>query len=220
MGRASLLQRAVARAEGRVGPDFSDGLQSIEESTNQLVRLINEMLDVTRLRMGQTVELDLGPADLVRIASRLASEYQNMSPRHTIRLETDLTRLLGDWDEARIERVVSNLLSNSVKYSPHGGDIRIGAAREEHDGGDWAVLTVTDWGLGIPESDVERVFEPYYRGSNVAGTTSGTGVGLAGTLHIVEQHGGVIEVESTPGAATTFIVRLPLIRDDVDLADL
>jgi two-component system phosphate regulon sensor histidine kinase PhoR len=107
-----------------------------------------------------------------------------------------------------------------VKYSPHGGDIRVGAAREERDGGDWAVLTVSDWGLGIPESELGRVFEPYYRGTNVAGTTSGTGVGLAGTRHIVEQHGGEIEVESAPGAATTFTVRLPLIRDEVDLADL
>jgi two-component system phosphate regulon sensor histidine kinase PhoR len=177
------------------------------------------MLDVTRLRMGQTVELDLGPADLVKIAGRLASEYQNMSPRHAIVLETELTRLLGDWDEARIERVVSNLLSNSVKYSPHGGEIRVGAAREEREGGDWAVLTVKDWGLGIPESELGRVFEPYYRGSNVASTTSGTGVGLAGTRHIVEQHGGVIEVESTPNDATVFTVHLPLLRDEDEFGD-
>jgi signal transduction histidine kinase len=220
MGRASLLQRAVARAKEPPAEEFVDGLQSIEESTIQLVRLVNELLDVTRLRMGQQVELDLGPADLVKIARRLATEYQNMSPRHTITLDSELGRLLGDWDEARIERVVSNLLSNSVKYSPQGGEIVVSVEREQRDEGDWAVLRVRDWGMGIPEAELGRVFEPYYRGSNVTGNTSGTGVGLAGTRHIVEQHEGEIEAHSPPGGPTVFTVRLPLIAERGDPAEI
>jgi two-component system phosphate regulon sensor histidine kinase PhoR len=222
MGRANLLQRALRRGGGNGAngrQEFSEGLQAIDESTTQLVRLVDELLDVTRLRMGQPVELDLGPADIVKIAGRLAAEYQKMSPRHAIRLETELPRLVGDWDEARIERIVANLLSNSVKYSPKGGDVVVRASREDRSGQEWAILQVEDCGMGIPEKELGRVFEPYYRGTNVSRTTNGTGVGLAGTRHIVEQHGGEIGVESVVGRSTTFTVRLPLIREGVELVE-
>ncbi|TME80137.1 MAG: ATP-binding protein, partial [Chloroflexi bacterium] len=80
-------------------------------------------------------------------------------------------------------------------------------------------LVVEDHGLGIPSAELGRVFEPYYRGTNVATSTNGTGVGLAGTRHIVEQHGGDISVESVLGERTAFTVRLPLIRERVELVE-
>jgi signal transduction histidine kinase len=218
MGRANLLQRSLARGAGDNLVEFADGLQAIDESTVQLVRLVDELLDVTRVRMGQPVELDLEPTDLVKITKRLAAEYQNMSPRHAILVDTDRS-LIGDWDQARIERVVANLLSNSIKYSPRGGDISVGATRRERDGQEWAVLSVTDAGMGIPATELTRVFEPYYRGSNVSGSTSGTGVGLAGTRHIVEQHGGQISVDSVLGESTTVTVSLPLMREAIELVE-
>jgi signal transduction histidine kinase len=219
MGRANILQRALERGNG-VGPEeFREGLQTIDESTMQLVRLVDELLDVTRLRMGQPWTLDIGPADIVRIANRLAAEYQNMSPRHVIRVEADVPRLVGAWDEARIERLVANLLSNSIKYSPKGGEVVVRASREDRDGEDWAILSVQDNGMGIPASELGRVFEPYYRGTNVSAATSGTGIGLAGTRHIVEQHGGEISVESALGQSTTFTVRLPVILEGVELIE-
>jgi signal transduction histidine kinase len=78
---------------------------------------------------------------------------------------------------------------------------------------------VSDNGVGIPPTELDRVFEPYYRGSNVAGSIGGTGVGLAGTRHIVEQHGGEISVESVIGESTTFTVRLPLILEGAELIE-
>jgi len=219
LGRANLLQRALARMNGAGPEDFAEGLEAIDESTGQLVRLIDELLDVTRLRMGQTIALDLGPTDLIKIAGRLATEYRNMSPRHLIRVDTNLTRLVGDWDEARVERVVANLLSNAVKYSPSGGDIVVTASLEERADEHWGVFAVTDHGIGIPASEVDNVFDPYFRGTNVPGSIKGTGVGLAGTRHIVEQHGGEIEVESIHGESTTVTVRLPLIREAAELID-
>jgi signal transduction histidine kinase len=224
-GRANLLQRALARSRiGKDGADvgsvdqFAEGLQAIDESTAQLVRLVDELLDLTRLRMGQGFDLDLGPVDLVRTARRLAAEYQNISPRHVFNVRSDLDRLVGDWDEARIERVVANLISNAVKYSPRGGEIIVETAREEREGQEWASLVVSDTGMGIPPDELTRVFEPYYRGTNVS-SISGTGVGLAATRHIVEQHGGSITVESAIGKATTFTVRLPLLVEDGQLVD-
>ena len=113
---------------------------------------------------------------------------------------------------------MSNLVSNAVKYSPRGGDITIEASQETIDGQEWAVLVVRDNGIGIPPAELERVFEPYYRASNTAGTVSGSGIGLAGTRHIVEQHGGDIAVESRAGD-TTFTVRLPLILESMEVLE-
>jgi signal transduction histidine kinase len=213
-GNANLLQRTLARG-GRPSSDISEGLQVIDESTAQLVRLVDELLDLTRLRMGHELELDYGPADLVRIARRLAEEFQKISPRHQISVVSDRTRLLGDWDEARVERIVANLVSNAVKYSPRGGRVTIGVELEQRGRDEWAVLTVSDEGIGVPPGEIERIWEPYYRASNIAGTVSGSGIGLAGTRHIVEQHGGQIDVASEAGN-TTFIVKLPLILEGAE----
>jgi len=215
-GRANLLHRALARSETVPTSTVVEGLTSIDESTIQLVRLVDELLDITRWRMGQAIELDLGPADLVKLANRLAVEYRNMSPRHTIEVESEVKRLVGDWDEARIERVMANLLSNAVKYSPKGGEIVIRTANVEREGAPWALFSVRDSGIGIPPGELDRVFEPYFRGSNVTRSISGTGVGLAGTRHIVEEHAGEISVESRLGVGTTFSVLLPLLRDQPD----
>jgi signal transduction histidine kinase/HAMP domain-containing protein len=214
-GNANLLQRAVGRSDRDRTAEIAEGLAVIDESTAQLVRLVDELLDLTRVRMGHELELDVAPADLVTIARRLAAEFQKISPRHTIHVETDLHRVLGDWDEARIERIVANLVSNAVKYSPHGGDIRIEVSEEGTGDEQWAVLVVGDHGIGIPPGEIERVWEPYYRATNIAGTVSGSGIGLAGTRHIVEQHGGRIAVESAVGD-TRFTVRLPLLIDALE----
>jgi signal transduction histidine kinase len=139
-----------------------------------------------------------------------------MSPRHSIRIETDVKRVVGDWDEARIERVMANLLSNAVKYSPKGGEISIRTTELNRDGEAWAAFSVTDRGIGIPPAEIDKVFEPYFRGSNVQRSISGTGVGLAGTRHIVEQHAGEIHVDSEVGRGSTFTVMLPLLRDQPD----
>jgi signal transduction histidine kinase len=108
---------------------------------------------------------------------------------------------------------VSNLLSNAVKYGVHGGEIGISVGQERREGQDWALLAVRNHGLGIPAAELDRVFDVYYRGTNVSETISGTGVGLAGARHIVEQHGGAISADSVLGETTTFTVRLPLTQN-------
>jgi signal transduction histidine kinase/HAMP domain-containing protein len=215
-GRTDLLRRALRRSER---PDFTEvasGLQTIDQSTVHLVRLIDELLDLMRLRMGHPVELNLAPTDLIEIIRRLAAEYQRMAPDQAIAVEPEMEHLIGDWDAARLERVVSNLVSNAVKYGEHGSKIEIALGQQSTDGRDWAVLAVRNHGQGIPPGELDRVFDTYYRGSNVSSTVSGTGVGLAGARHIVEQHGGQIGVESELGGTTTFTVRLPLAQAGVE----
>ncbi|MFL5755401.1 MAG: ATP-binding protein, partial [Chloroflexota bacterium] len=214
-GRANLLQRAIQSNSSNMA-DLAEGLEAIDDTTAQLVRIVDELLDQTRVRMGKPFELDRGPSDLLKIARRLANEYQNISPRHDIRVDSELHGLLGDWDEARMERVVANLIANGVKYSPQGGEVIVRVEREEHEGELFASLTVADQGMGIPPDEVDRVFEPYFRASNVARTVSGTGVGLTGTRQIVEQHGGTISIASIVGKSTVVTVCLPVIREPAE----
>ncbi|HEX2141399.1 MAG TPA: ATP-binding protein, partial [Candidatus Limnocylindria bacterium] len=209
-GRTDLLQRAVTRSES---PDFdqvASGLRTIDESTARLVRLIDELLDLTRIRMGNPVDLQLEPTDLIELTQRITREYDALTADHEIRFDGDVDSLVGEWDAARLERVLANLLSNAVKYSEPDGEIVVHAWREAVDGREWAVLAVRNPGIGIPPGEVDRIFDTYYRGTNVSGSITGTGVGLAGVRHIVEQHGGRIDVDSTQGGTTTFAVRLPL----------
>ncbi len=102
-------------------------------------------------------------------------------------------------------QLIENLIENGVKYSPAGGEVRVHVWRENGH----ANLTVSEDGIGIPPADLPKLFEPFYRASNAVGQKPGTGLGLAGARHIVEQHGGRIEVESTEGVGSTFRVRLP-----------
>jgi signal transduction histidine kinase len=105
--------------------------------------------------------------------------------------------------------VVDNLLSNAVKYSPAGGTVLLAIGCQESAGRRVAVLQVRDCGVGIPVDDMPHIFERFRRASNVGGI-QGTGIGLAISRMIVEQHDGSISVESVENTGTTFIVRLPL----------
>jgi signal transduction histidine kinase len=129
-----------------------------------------------------------------------------------------------------LERVLGNLLSNAIKYSPDGGEIAVTVEVEGRKGGgtegggdgegEWAVLTVRDEGVGIPAGEVPKLFERFFRASNVAGRIAGTGVGLAGARQIVAQHGGTIAVASEEGRGSAFTVRLPLTAGDPGSAAL
>lgn len=205
-GAAQLLLRSLQRTgtvpTERLGPS----LGMIEDTATRMAASLDELLDATRLRLGQPLALDRRPTDLVGLARRLAATYQAATDAHRIVVDAAVPELVGDWDEARIGRVVANLLSNAVKFSPAGGDVRVEVGTED---GARAVLRVYDQGVGVPPADAARVFERFARAANAAGVP-GSGIGLAGARQIVEQHGGTIGVESTGGAGATFAVRLPL----------
>jgi signal transduction histidine kinase len=169
---------------------------------------------LTRLQLGQPLELRRRPADLVELAHRIAAEQQKTTERHRIRVETTRGELRGWWDTVRLTRVLENLVSNAVKYSPDRSEITVTVEREDAGGEAWAVLAVRDQGLGIPAGDLPQIFERFTRASNVTGRIAGTGIGLASARQIVEQHDGTISVESEEGEGSTFTVRLPLGDED------
>ncbi|HET6314128.1 MAG TPA: HAMP domain-containing sensor histidine kinase, partial [Chloroflexia bacterium] len=154
--------------------------------------------------------------DLVEMCGRVVAEYQQSARRHQLVLETAVPRLVGQWDPMRIERVLDNLISNAIKYSPEGGPISIEIGGESAAGGgdgvghDRVTLVVRDQGVGIPEADVPYIFDWFRRARNVTGRIRGTGIGLAVVRQVVEQHGGTIAVESREGEGSAFTIELPL----------
>ena len=185
-------------------------LEAAERSLDRGAALLGEVLDVAHFRAGRHLELHYGPVDLVALAAACLEELQAHSPEHHLTLASSTTALVGTWDGPRLERVLRNLLENAVKYSPGGGEIHLSLEeRVMEDDTKWAILRVTDEGVGIPPDDLNHIFERFHRGRNVGGI-QGTGIGLTGVRQIVLQHGGDITVESQEGHGSTFTVRLPL----------
>lgn len=212
-GFAQLLQRRLSRTGAATAPEvLSEGFQTIDASLTRMATLVGQLLDLSRLQTGRPLDLERGPTDLVALAERAVMEHTSSSDRDQIVVESDLDDLVGFWDAARLERVLGNLLSNAIKYSPQGGAVSLRITRRpgSEEGEGMAVLTVEDQGIGIRRADLPRVFDRFYRGSNVVGRIAGTGIGMAGARQIVEQHGGSIAVESAEGVGSTFTVTLPL----------
>jgi PAS domain S-box-containing protein len=180
-------------------------LGDIEESSTRLTNLVSEFMDVTLLRAGEEVPLQLQPTDMVAMAGERVREYQAAADEHQFSLRSDQESIVGNWDPARIGRVLDNLLGNAVKFSPDGGAIEVVMAANQDD----ATLAVIDHGIGIAPQDLSRIFLPMYRGAN-ARTVAGTGLGLAGSRRLVELMGGGITVKSRLGKGSTFTVVLPL----------
>jgi PAS domain S-box-containing protein len=212
--RAQLLRRQVERLGTPESVTMIEGLRGIDQATRRLVGMVNELLDVARLQMDRPVDLELGRVDLVELVHEAVDEIRPSTDRHDLRIETNQEAIVGTWDRQRLSRIMINLLANAVKYSPGGGTITVTLDVEEKRGTRMAVIRVSDHGIGIPEGELARVFERFYRASNVSSRIDGTGIGLTGARYIAQRHGGDVSVESVLGEGTTFTVELPLRGDD------
>ncbi|MFN0073389.1 MAG: ATP-binding protein [Chloroflexota bacterium] len=207
-GHAQMLQRLAHRMDIPQSPRLMDGLNRIEGATRHMVQILDDLVDLAYLAINRDLAMQLQPTDLAVLARDTVADYQERSESHTVRLETD-GDLVGTVDGPRLQRVLENLLSNALKYSPDGGEILVRIRRVEQSGSPWGVFEVIDHGVGIPAEDLPRIFDRYSRGGNVGGI-KGTGLGLAGVRQIILQHGGTIDITSDVGRGTTVIVTVPL----------
>jgi PAS domain S-box-containing protein len=191
--------------------ELFDGLAQIEATAGRMWRQVEELLDLARLQLGHELELNWQPVDLAQTLREMVATQQGTTDRHTFRLEVEERELTGEWDRTRLERVLTNVLANAVKYSPDGGEITVGARREADSSqpGGWVAIEVRDHGIGIPADDLPHIFERFHRASNVRGRFAGTGIGLAGAREIVRLHGGEVMVTSEQEVGTTVAIRLP-----------
>ena len=203
-----LLQRSLDRGRALEPAALRERLAAIDAMSTRMALLLDDMTDVARSERGEVAEVTRAPTDLVALARRCAAEMAAASRAVDVDIDPRVTELVGMWDTRGLERVLHNLVQNALKYSPEGGKVTIRVGRATDVDG-WAELAVLDEGIGIPERDRERIFEPWYRGSNVSGI-AGTGIGLAGARNIVEAQGGTIAIGSHEPRGTVVSVRLPL----------
>ncbi len=198
-----LLHRATDRAGGASPDVLVEKVEVLERQCRRIALLVNELLDVSRLRLGR-LELRPEDLDLAEVARETVGHLQEAGVRLGSRIEVVAAGpALGRWDRIRIEQVVTNLLSNAIKFG-QGKPIALTVASE----GDRAVLEVRDQGIGIEPDDQERVFGRFERAVS-SHHFGGLGLGLYISREIVAAHGGTIRLTSHPGAGTTFTVDLP-----------
>lgn len=210
--------QTLARPDAAWDPETArQGLQIIEEEADRLEALINNLLDVSRIQAGD-LRLDMSDVNMRLLLERIAQDYRTQTDRHQIELDLPAHLPLVVGDEERLRQVFTNLVGNAIKYSPDGGLIRIGGwvDRQEREGRTLSrlVIYVADEGIGIPEEELPKVFDRFYRvDSGLRRRTAGVGLGLFLVNAIVEAHHGEIWVRSELHKGTTFSVALPLDND-------
>ncbi|MEH2386874.1 MAG: hybrid sensor histidine kinase/response regulator [Nostoc sp.] len=183
-------------------------LQMIRSAIKNMAQLLDEVSFI-----GEADSTKLGcellSLDLEAFCHQLVEEVRLMADEKDMTLVFASFGQLGEalWDKSLLRHILSNLLSNAIKYSLSGGIVRFEIIGQEKT----VIFRIQDWGIGIPQEDQKRLFQPFQRAENV-GRIPGTGMGLAIAKKCVEAHGGEILVNSQVGVGTTFTVTLPLIR--------
>jgi signal transduction histidine kinase len=171
-----------------------------------LARIIDDLLDISRIQGGVSLPLHCQPEDLAALIRETVSQFELLQPQHHFVFnsagEIPATIVC---DRDRMTQVLENLLSNAAKYSPPGSTITIVLAVE----GEKVRVTVSDQGIGMTPEQLERVFEKFYRADTSDTAVGGLGLGMNIVRQIVESHGGTIEVESAPGKGTRVSFTLP-----------
>lgn len=208
-GFAQMLMIQTKRGKGPELAEWQmEAIQDIDQATNRLVELTEDLLDVTRLQAGR-LELHSEPTDLVALVQRIVARFRVTTEHHRIAVHATPEHMVITADPRRIEQVLSNLMSNAIKYSPDGGEIDISVREDQRD--KVALLSVRDHGIGIPAHQQNRVFSRFMRADNAhAHNIGGTGLGLYLCRELVERHGGRIWFESVEGLGSTFFISLPL----------
>lgn len=205
LGYTQALQRRLAR-DNLLNERDQRAMGVIEQQALRLTKQIDTLLDLSRIELGQ-FNLEYGAIDLPRMLRRIVMEREPTLDRHRLEatIPEEALTILGD--PGRLEQVIQNLLQNAIKYSPNGGTIALGIERQQQ----LAVISVSDQGVGIPETARPHLFQRFYRASNVTGRNmSGMGIGLYLVDLIVKLHHGTVEYISAEEQGSTFIVRLPL----------
>ncbi|MFW6158911.1 MAG: GAF domain-containing protein [Planctomycetota bacterium] len=224
--------------EGELTDGQQQSLLRMMKNLDRLSRLINDLLDLSKLEAGQ-MQLRRAPLDVAETVESIVAVFEPGAATKdvTLELELDDDGLPVLWADAdRLDQVLTNLLGNALKFTPEGGTIsvrpqyeppepadRIAPApcRSPISGEGHVVIAVTDTGPGLPQGDLERVFDKFYQADHsMTRKTGGTGLGLPICKEIAEKHGGTIRAESAPGAGATFVLELPVDGRTHDRAQL
>jgi heavy metal sensor kinase len=196
----------VALRLPRTPEEYRETLQSSLEEVDRIARLVEGLLLISRAEAG-VLKMDRQPVDLAQLLEEVASRLKALAASRSLALlfgPAEAVSLSGDPEHLR--RLLLNLTENAIKYTEPGGSVTLSLQRDEQ----WACVVIEDTGIGIPEEEQEKIFQPFYRTAEARyQAASGVGLGLCIARSITEAHGGAIQVESTPGRGSTFKVLIP-----------
>jgi PAS domain S-box-containing protein len=196
----------LQRYADRLTPEkVAEHFDKIGRQTHFMTEMIDQLLLRNQFNT-QMISFEPGPVDIEEFCQEIYDQMR-LTKRENLEINFVHEKLPGIvmLDAKLMRYALNNLLSNAVKYSPEGGEVRLTVVQDD----DFLVFTVSDQGIGIPERDQKRLFEPFYRAGN-ARDIQGTGLGLSIVNDSVEKHGGAIMYESVPGNGSTFTVTIPL----------
>ena len=206
---SKMLVSSLLQAEHAEAPQLVSALSSIRRCMVQLLNLVEDILQLSRIKAGGPLS-EIVVCDLASETRAGCESYRREADAKGLSMGVDLPEspVFVRIDLQGYRFILSNLVSNAVKYTP-AGSVQVGL----REAGPWAVLEVEDTGIGIPEDDVPRLFSEFFRASNARRSQiEGTGVGLAGVKELVERFGGELELVSKEDEGSVFTVRLPLHR--------
>ena len=178
----------------------------IDQECDRLTRLISDLLNVSRIEAGRALDLNPAPVDILNVVDKVVATQKSYTSKHefAVDLDSDMPTIVADAD--KVDQILTNLVSNSIKYAPNGGVITVSGHKT-----DGVIrMAVSDQGMGIPAEHLDKVFDRFHRIDNRdTRKVGGTGIGLYLVKHLVEAHGGRIWVESEVGKGSSFIFELP-----------
>lgn len=199
-----IMMRKLRRSDVEIPDWLGKGLHSVEQQTERLARLVEQLLNITRLDQDK-FSIARPATDVTALTRHIVAAFNARTTRHHIVLDAE-PGLVADVDPEGIEQVLSNLLDNALKYSPAGGRVDVEVKRETDD---CVRIAVRDHGIGIPADKRGAIFERFYQAHSDE-HRSGLGLGLYISRRIIKQHDGEITVEYPSDGGTRFVVRLPM----------
>ncbi|MGH1351474.1 MAG: sensor histidine kinase [Methyloligellaceae bacterium] len=204
----TITQKILRRVDNIKPERLTELGTKIRTAVKHMTGLMESTLAVARMENGK-LQISPEPCDIRAIIQECCSNQSELTPSHNIKIETgDLPETLYA-DPSALEQVLTNLLSNAVKYSPDADDVLVEAMQENEE----VVIQVTDYGLGIDEGELPKMFSRFFRASTSTGI-AGTGIGLNLSKMLIEEHGGNISLSSTKGKGSTFKVSLPITQQE------
>jgi len=196
---------------GPVTPEQAEGFDVIQTSGSHLLDMINEVLDLAKIESGSAV-LNLSAIEIGELCTTCIKIATQQATKKNVKLILQVTQDLPifETDEKRVRQILANLVSNAIKFTPAGGDVTLTAELIETDASDFLRLSVKDTGIGIDESDLHTIFEPFVQvETSLNRNYSGTGLGLALVKQFTELLSGTVGVMSNTGTGSTFYIDLP-----------
>lgn len=199
----------IAQRTGRLSGKQLEYLHEIYRSNERAINLVNDLLDVSRIQEGH-IQLELRPTKIEKVVEEIIDNFNTLIKASRVSINFEIINgplPAVETDQEKLKRIIINLLSNSIKYTPADGQIRIAVQNNKNH----LTISVSDTGIGIPKADQRKVFEKFFRSPSVIKLApDGTGLGLFIAKSLIEAMSGKISFKSQEGKGTTFSFTLPI----------